>query len=144
LKGLLETLNYGELKGGVTLDINKSILQTIREAVGLSSTTTDFDTELLMHINTAIGKLNQNGVGNFLVVENEDSVWKDLQNPSQTDGNQYFQMVPLFITLSTKLMFDPPPPSTVEYYQNSIHDALWRLKIAYEEPYVQPTEIGGE
>jgi hypothetical protein len=127
------------------LDVNQSILQTVRSAVGLSSDTTDFDTELLMHINGAIGKLNQNGVGNFLVVDNEDQKWIDLQDATQVEGNKYFQMIPLFITLSTKLLFDPPPPSAVQTYQNNIDQALWRLKIAYEEPYVAPViDTGGE
>jgi hypothetical protein len=123
----------------VTLDVNNSILQDVRLAVGLDATTSDFDTELLMHINSALGTLNQNGVGNFLVVMNEELTWNDLQNPSQTEGNKYFHMVPLFVALSTKLLFDPPPPSTVEQYVRNIDQALWRLKIAYEEPYVAPT-----
>lgn len=120
------------------MDVNQSILQTVRVAVGLSNDTIDFDTELLMHINGAIGKLNQNGVGNFLVVENEDQKWIDLQDATQVEGNKYFQMIPLFITLSTKLLFDPPPPSAVQTYQNNIDQALWRLKVAYEQPYVEP------
>jgi hypothetical protein len=64
----------------VTLDVTKSILQEIRVAVGLSPDTVDFDTELLMHINSAIGKLNQNGIGNFIVVNDEVPTWNDLQN----------------------------------------------------------------
>lgn len=123
----------------MTVDVNKSILQDIRESVGLESTVADFDTELLMHINSAIGKLNQNGVGNFIVVENDTSTWGDLQDPTQTEGNKYFQMIPLFITLSTKLLFDPPPPSSVQYHASNIDQILWRLKIAYEEPYVVTT-----
>lgn len=120
----------------MTLDVNKSILQDIRVAVGLSVDTVDFDTELLMHINSAIGKLNQNGVGNFLVVHNEEQKWADLQNPLQTEGNKYFASVPLFITISTKLLFDPPPPSSVQYHAQNAEQILWRLKVAYEEPYV--------
>jgi hypothetical protein len=120
------------------LDLTKSILQTIREAVGLSSDATEFDTELIMNINAFIGELNQNGVGAFLVVENEESKWSDLQDPSQVEGNKYFQMVPLFITVSTKLLFDPPPPSSVEYHVNHAARILWRLKLAYEQPYVAP------
>lgn len=107
-------------------------MRDIREAVGLTADTSDFDIELLMHINVAIGKLNQNGVGKFLVVQNETTTWGDLQDPTQTEGNLYFQMVPLFIALNTKILFDPPPPSSVEHHANSIADILWRLKIAYE------------
>jgi hypothetical protein len=97
-----------------------------------------------MHINSAISKLNQNGVGKFLIVEDEMQTWIDLQNPLQTAGNQYFQMIPSFIQLSTKLLFDPPPPSSVQYYASNADQILWRLKIAYEEPYVAPTNTGGE
>jgi hypothetical protein len=122
----------------VSLDLTKSILRDIREAVGLSSDSTEFDTELLMHINSSIGKLNQNGVGAFLVVQNEESKWSDLQDPSQVEGNKFFQLIPLFMTLSTKLLFDPPPPSSVQYHADNVNQHLWRLKIAYEQPYVAP------
>lgn len=125
----------------MTLNINNSILQEVRTAVGLAHDTVDYDTELLMHINGAIGKLNQNGVGNFLVVENEDQKWIDLQDPLQVEGNKYFQMVQLFIALSTRILFDPPPPSTVQMYQSNIDQTLWRLKVAYEEPI--PTTVTG-
>ena len=126
------------------MNFNQSILQDIRVAVGLDATTSDFDTDLLMHINSAIGTLNQNGIGNFIVVDNETQVWADLQNPSQTVGNQFFKMIPLFIALSAKLLFDPPPPSSVQVYQTSIDQYLWRLKIAYEESYVQPNTEGSD
>jgi hypothetical protein len=120
------------------VDVTKSILEDIRVAVGLDATTSDYDTDLLMHINSAIGKLNQNGVGNFIVVNDDKTTWSDLQNPDQVEGNKYFQMVPLFLTLSTKMIFDPPPPSTIQYYQLNIDQTLWRLKLAYEESYTAP------
>jgi hypothetical protein len=126
------------------LDINSSILQSIRVAVGLNATTVDYDIDLLIHINGAIGKLNHNGVGNFLVVDGETQKWIDLQNPLQTEGNKFFQMIPQFIMLSVKLIFDPPPPSSVQYHVSSVEQMLWRLKIAYEEPYVAPTITGGD
>jgi hypothetical protein len=120
------------------MELTENILDQTKEAIGLSSeSSSSFDTDLLMHINSAIGKLNQNGIGNFIVVD-EATTWEDFQNPTQTEGNQYFQMIPSFITLSTKLIFDPPPPSNVQYYKDNIDQLLWRLKLAYEEPYVPP------
>lgn len=121
------------------MDLTKSILKDTREAVGLDPTNSGFDTDLLQHINVAIGKLNQNGIGKFIVVNDESATWNDLQDSNQTEGNRYFQMIPLFITISTKLLFDPPPPSSVAYYSNSIQEMLWRLKIEYEKPLTTTT-----
>lgn len=119
------------------MELTDSILADIREAIGLSSEPSPFDKDLLMHINASIGKLMQNGIG-LPVIVTETTTWAEFQNPTQTYGNQFFQMVPLFVTLSTKLLFDPPPPSSVEYHKESIEQLLWRLKFAYEEPYVAP------
>lgn len=117
------------------MDLNNSILEDIREGVGLTRESDDFDADLIMHINSAIGELNQNGVGNNVMVRDVSTIWEDLQDPSQGEANKYFQMIPLFITLSTKLIFDPPPPSTVEQYSRNIDKILWRLKLAYEGLY---------
>lgn len=115
------------------MELTNSILEDVRVAVGLSKDTVDFDTDLLMHINSAIGELRQNGVGVPITVTDATKTWGDLQDPTRLDENEFFQMVPLFITLSTKIIFDPPPPSTVEYYSANISKILWRLKVAYEE-----------
>lgn len=127
------------------MDPTKSILVDVRTGVGLSPETSDFDTELLMHINAHIGSLNQNGVGKSIVVTDDTSTWGDLQDPAQSERNdEYFKVVPLFITLSTKLLFDPPPPSSVQYHQSAIDTLLWRLKVAYEEPLVTTTTSSGD
>lgn len=113
------------------MDLNDKILTHIKEVIGLSADDTSFDTDILTHINGSVGELNQNGVGNAIVVD-EDTTWRDLENPEQGDANDYFKMVPLFIALNTKILFDPPPPSSVEVHSAQIAKLLWRLKIAYE------------
>lgn len=112
------------------MKLTSSILEDTKTAIGLSGPS--FDTEILQHINSAISKLNQNGVGKFLVVHDDTSTWQDLRDENQIQGNLYFASVPLFITLSTKLLFDPPPPSNVQYHQTNVNETLWRLKVAYE------------
>lgn len=119
------------------MDVTRSILKDIRLGVGLTEESTDFDADLIMHINSAIAELQQNGVGQFTSVTDTTATWLDLQDPLQTEGNRYFGMVPLFITLNTKLIFDPPPPSTVQYHSQHINQLLWRLKIAYEAPLLE-------
>lgn len=126
-------LNFGNQRGGVTLDLANSILEDVRESVGIPSSSADFDAEIIPHINSAIATLNQNGVGKFVVIESEDQTWSDLQDPLQIEGNKFFHMIPQFISLNVKILFDPPPPSAVQYYANNIEQTLWRLKIAYEE-----------
>lgn len=116
----------------INLNLNNSILEDIREGIGLNRESPDFDADLLMHINSSIGILNQNGVGNNVSVNDTHMTWEEFYNPSQEEGNKYFQMIPLFIILRTKLIFDPPPPSTVEYYHKNADEILWRLKLAYE------------
>lgn len=119
------------------MDLQASILQDTRKAVGLDPESTDYDGDLIPLINSAIGELNQVGVGNFIIVENEESTWQDLQDPLQVEGNTLFKMVPLFITLSSKLIFDPPPPSSVQFQKEHADRILWRLRTAYST-YVTP------
>lgn len=114
------------------MEITNSILRDTREAVGLTPDNSDFDGELIPYINGAISKLNQNGVGRFLVVTDETQTWEDLKDPEQTNGNRYFSSIPPFVALSTKLLFDPPPPSSVEYHHRHAAEILWRLKVCYE------------
>lgn len=112
---------------------SNSILKDIRVAVGLTEDTVDFDTDLIMHINAALGELYQNGVGFPIVLTDDTTTWDELKDPLQAEGNLYFHMIPLYITMSTKIIFDPPPPSTVEVYKGKLTELLWRLKIAYED-----------
>lgn len=121
--------------------MNNSILEDTRLALGLNKDSTDFDADLIIHINSAIGKLGQNGVTKVIMVDGVSQTWNDLQDPLKIKGNEFFTMVPSFITLSTKLIFDPPPPSIVDYYKENLHELLWRLKIAYEEPLVKDVTI---
>lgn len=114
------------------MNLEDSILRTVRDAIGIGADSSEFDTELVMHINAALGTLNQNGVGLPVFVEDESLTWAQFKDDTQVEGNVYYHMVPLFVKLSTKLIFDPPPPSAVEMYKSQVDQMLWRLKVAYE------------
>lgn len=119
------------------MDFSRSILKDVRLGLGLDENATDFDTDLLLLINSAIAEVNQNGVGKHTLVTDDTTTWLNLQDPLQVEGNRYFGLVPLFITLSAKLIFDPPPPSSADYHAQHVRQLLWRLKIAYEVPLLE-------
>lgn len=112
------------------MNYDGSILETVREVVGLTSDNSEFDNELIPHINSAISTINQNGAGKTLMITNIDTKWKDLLDPKQ--NNDAFAQVVLFISLQTKVLFDPPPPSSVELYNKNIDELLWRVRVNYE------------
>lgn len=110
----------------------ESILEMVRASVIGIADNEEFDRELIPHINSALVKLNQNGIGKPIFVNSDSATWGEFRDDSQVEGNKSFSMAPLFVILSTKLLFDPPPPSNVEYHSSSANELLWRLKIAYE------------
>ena len=115
-----------------------SILINVRKSLGLDPEDKAFDSELLIHINNALGTLIQNNVGVSLVVTDENQTWDEFKNPKS--DNEMFESVKLYVFAKVKILFDPPPPSNVQYYQQAIDESLWRLKVAYDDT----TSEGGE
>lgn len=113
------------------MKLDSSILVNIRESVGLMGDNSEFDTDLLIHINSTIATLAQIGACDVVIVSDDTTQWRELKNESLV-GSNMFMMVPTYVALSTKLIFDPPPPSAVEIYKQKADEILWRLKIANE------------
>ena len=113
-----------------------SILKHIRKSVGLTEDNTEFDTELTNHINMSIVKLNQNGLKNNIIVSDDTTTWGKLIG-SDHIGYEARGLIPTFISLNVKLLFDPPPPSSVDFHTRSLDELLWRLNLEYEEEVVE-------
>ena len=125
-----ETLYFG--KGGIM-----TIIQHVREMIGLDSTSTDFEAEVKMLINASLSILIQNGIGKPNFELSDISTWDDFKDPI-AKGNEQFPLVPTYVYLKTKLAFDPPPQlSTVEFYKEYTAEVLWRLRDAYELPTIR-------
>lgn len=108
--------------------MDKSILDEIKKLLGISKTCTDFDTDIIMHINTVIMILNQLGIGeeNFQIENNKD-LWSDFI----TSDN--YAAVKSYIHLKVRLIFDPPLNSSIiEAIKSTINELEWRLNINYE------------
>lgn len=107
-----------------------SILTSIKKMLGISEDYTQFDADLIMHINTVFLNLTQLGVGpvSGFTIEDEYSEWTDfISNSTQ------LQAVKSYMYLKVKLLFDPPLSSAViESTNRMIAELEWRLNVAAE------------
>lgn len=115
------------------MKVDDSILKTVRKSVVGVEDNLEFDIELIPYINSSILNLNQNGVGARIIVEDDKTTWGDLMGTDSNRDFQSYKSIPLYMALNTKLLFDPPPPSAVQYHSNTITELLWRLKVEFED-----------
>ena len=108
-----------------------SILETIVSGLGLEVDESAFNPEIIMYVNSALLTVYQNGAGTPLVVKSNVETWDNFKDPLQVEGNKMFEQIKLYVMLKTKIIFDPPPPSTAPYMQSYIDELLWRIRAAY-------------
>lgn len=112
---------------------NVSILGSVRSSMGLQPDAIAFDNELMIHINSALVVLWQNGCGKLVDITDDSTTWGEFKDATQPTGNQAFSLVPAYVFARTKLYFDPPPPSNVSFYEKQLEELLYRIRLAYEE-----------
>lgn len=109
----------------------ESILLTIKKLLGITEEYTHFDTDAIVHINSAIMTLRQLGVGpteGFSITGKEET-WADYLG----DDAKLIEGVKTYIYLKTKLVFDPPQSSIVlESIKEMISEYEFRLNHEYE------------
>ena len=110
---------------------SESILETIVSGLGLEIDEAAFNPEIIMYVNSALLTVYQNGAGTPLVVKDYAQTWEEFKDPAQVEGNKMFEQIKLYVMLKTKIIFDPPPPSTATYMQSYIDELLWRIRVAY-------------
>lgn len=109
--------------------LDDSILVTMREALAIEGDAEDFDTDLIIHINSALNFLNQVGVGlDGFAIAGESEKWSDFISEDR------FNMAKAYILLKLKVLFDPPSNSFVlSALKEEIAETEWRLKEEAEE-----------
>ena len=108
----------------------ESILDSIKKLLGISDNYTQFDSDIIMHINTVFLNLTQLGVGpeTGFYIEDNGAVWSDFIGD---DVN--LNAVKTYVYLKVKLLFDPPLSSAViESTNRMISELEWRLNVAAE------------
>lgn len=107
-----------------------SILTSIKKLLGISEEYTQFDDDIIMHINTVFLNLTQLGVGpeKGFTIEDDTAEWTDF-----IGNNTQLQAVRSYVYLKVKLLFDPPLSSSVTDSMNRMISELeWRLNVAVD------------
>ena len=107
--------------------MNNSILNTIKEMIGIEIEETAFDNDIIVHINTVFFILNQLGVGPTepFIIRDEYATWDNFISDSTN-----LESIKTYIYLKVKLLFDPPLNSSViESMKNTINELEWRLNV---------------
>ena len=107
-----------------------SILTSIKKMLGVAEDYTEFDEDIITHINSVFLNLTQLGVGpeEGFMIDDDTAVWEDF-----IDDSIQLQAVKTYMYLKVKLLFDPPLSSSVtESFTRMIAELEWRLKVAVD------------
>ena len=116
----------------------ESILTSVKKLLGITEDCTDFDSDIILHINTVFTILTQMGVGpeEGFSIEDKSKKWDEF-----ISNKLYFESVKTYVFLKVKLLFDPPLSTAVmESINQMISELEWRLNSAAETKSLQ----GGE
>lgn len=110
---------------------NTSILTSIKKLLGITEEQTDFDTDIIIHINSVFAVLTkQLGVGPVggFRIQDEYAVWDDFDS-----DEELVDLIKTYIYLKVKLIFDPPLSSAVmSSMKEMISEHEWRLNTYVE------------
>ena len=107
-----------------------SILTSIKKLLGVAEDYTEFDEDIITHINSVFLNLTQLGVGpeEGFMIEDDTAEWEDF-----IDYSIQLQAVKTYMYLKVKLLFDPPLSSSVtESINRMIAELEWRLNAAVD------------
>ena len=109
----------------------ESILTSIKKMLGITEDYKQFDTDIIIHINSVFADLAQMGVcpSTGFAIEDETAIWEDY-----ISDNLLLQSVKSYMKLRLQLLFDPNSvgSSTLAAYERQIAQWEWRLNIQAE------------
>ena len=104
-----------------------SILTSVKKLLGIAEENTEFDLDIILHINSVFTILTQLGVGpskGFFITDNS-ATWSDFV-PEGT----MMEAVKSYMGCKVKILFDPPASSVaMQALQNMCNEFEWRLNV---------------
>lgn len=104
-----------------------SILTSIKKLLGIESSYTHFDDDLIIYINAVLSYLTQLGVGasTGFKITSSTATWDDFLGLGYN-----FDAVKTYVYLKVKLLFDPPQSSAlIESVNKMIAENEWRIFV---------------
>lgn len=116
---------------GVGNRMDESILNSIKKLLGIVKEDTDFDTDIIIHINSILSVISQFGVGpaGGYSITGESERWSDFLKE-----DKLLNSVKTYVYLRVRLLFDPPSSSAVlESFNRTISEFEWRINLSAED-----------
>lgn len=107
-----------------------SILETVKKVLGIPLSHEEFDPEIILHINSVLSTLNQNGVGpdNGFEIEDNAATWESFLGTDPRLNN-----VKTYTALKVRLVFDPPTTSfAIEAMERIVKELETRIYLSRE------------
>lgn len=119
-----------------------SILDDVKKALGIASDYTEFDPDIIMHVNSTFSTLHQLGLGpnTGFMIEDNTTQWSAFLSDMST-----FNSVKTYVYMSVRYVFDPPQQSAhLQALKESINELGWRLNVAREVSIYPVASPSGE
>lgn len=124
----------------------ESILTSTKSALGLAEDYTDFDAELILHINSVLANLHQLGIGpdGGFLIEDKNATWTQfLVRNEEIVADPRLNHVKSYMYQKVRMLFDPPTnQGVITAFEKMIEQAEWRIMVAQDDvinPLPPPT-----
>lgn len=109
--------------------MDESILTTIKKLLGIDSSYTAFDQDIIVHINTVINILYQLGIDSCedFSIEDDGATWGDM-----LESNTLLNIVQSYMYLRVKSIFDPANGSVNESLNRIQQELEWRINVTVD------------
>ena len=107
----------------------ESILQSTKKLLGITSECTDFDIDIITHINTVFVILWELGVGSSpFNIKSKEETWFDYLG----DQEENLNFIKTYIYAKVRMFFDPPNGGVLTALEHTISELEFRINVAVD------------
>ena len=107
-----------------------SVLDSVKQVLGLTPDMTSFDLDIAMHVNAVIGSLQQFGVNSDagLFISDNTVKWTSI-----TTRQDVLNFVKTYVYMRVRFIFDPPASGfAISAIEKQVQELEWRIVAAIE------------